>query len=124
MPTVLFVDDEIEVINSTKRILHQMSGDWTFHYATSGEEAITLLEGPEQVDVCITDIMMPGINGYELVQLILDKHPETMPIVLSGLCEETDRLEFLRMKVPFFEKPFPIEELTSTISLKLLNRLM
>jgi len=121
MPSVLFVDDEKYILDSIKRSLRQMSEGWEFFYANSGEEAKEILDGPCHIDAVVTDVMMPGLNGYELVQYILDKHPETTPMVLSGHCKEADQLEFERMNVPFFQKPFPVEELTSTISMVLLG---
>ncbi|WP_135078384.1 response regulator [Terasakiella sp. SH-1] len=123
MTSVLFVDDEENILNGIRRTLHQMGGTWEFLYATNGEEARDILEGPEHVDFVVTDIMMPGMNGYELIETIMDKYPDIKPIVISGKCDATDRLEFERMNIPFFKKPFSTMELALFISKQMVDQI-
>jgi DNA-binding NtrC family response regulator len=117
VPHILFVDDEINILSTIKRNLHQARIKWKFSYVQSAKAAMALLESTEKIDVVVTDVMMPEVNGYELVKTILEHHPDVHPLVLSGHCNKEDQLEFEKLQVPFFSKPFPIMELTTAISL-------
>ncbi|NVK20336.1 MAG: response regulator [Methylocystaceae bacterium] len=117
LPHILFVDDDLSILSSIKRNLHRSRIKWKFSYAQSGSAALTLLRESEKIDVVVTDVMMPGINGYELVQEIRKEYPDIHIIVLSGHCDAEDREEFEKIHIPFFTKPFPVLDLTTAISL-------
>lgn len=78
---ILFVDDEQEILNSLKRLLHREP--YKSFYARSGQEAAKLLER-EDIHVIITDLGMPGIDGLALLEEVEEKHPEIVRLVLSG----------------------------------------
>ncbi|WP_135075230.1 response regulator [Terasakiella sp. SH-1] len=115
MPTILFVDDEINVLGAMKRSFRHMGDNWSFLFADCAPLAIDILNRIEKVDVVVTDVMMPRVDGKELVKKILAEYPQTKPIVLSGQCDDAAKAEFERMKVPFYNKPFPMEELKEKI---------
>ncbi len=123
IPHILFVDDELNILSTIKRNLHRSRIKWKISYVQTAQAALALLNSGEKIDVIVTDVMMPGMNGYELVETVMEHHPDVQPIVLSGQCDETDRLEFERMNIPFFAKPFPVVDLTNTISLLLSTKM-
>jgi len=116
MPKVLFVDDETKVLDAINRNLHKKADNWTLLFADNGNKAKEVLEEHSDVKVIVTDIMMPNLNGYELIVDVLKSYPGISPIVLSGHCDEHDRLEFERLGIPFFSKPLEIDELIEAIS--------
>ena len=64
---VLLVDDEVELLDSLKRILSRR--DMEVHWADRGEEALTILE-QSRVDVVVLDVKMPGMDGLEVLDHI------------------------------------------------------
>ena len=79
--TLLLVDDEVNVLKSLMRLLHPQ------HYrllmATSGAEALTLL-AREPVDLVISDMRMPQMDGAELLSRVRQQWPDTMRLLLTG----------------------------------------
>lgn len=79
--SVLLVDDESNVIEALKRALHKEP--YKIFSAGSADEAIEIL-ARQSVDVVVSDEMMPGMRGSELLALVNNKYPETVRIMLTG----------------------------------------
>ena len=87
--TVLFVDDEPNILRAIKRALFTM--DITLLLAESGAKALELLEKNE-VHVVISDMKMPQMSGAELLEQVAINYPETFRVVLTGYADiESDR---------------------------------
>jgi len=82
---VMFVDDEEGVRLAWNRYLSEHGFDVTT--AEDGEKAITKLRS-EKVDVVVSDLKMPAIDGIELLQWIHDEQPDTRFILLTGYGNE------------------------------------
>ena len=67
--TVLFVDDEPNVLQGIRRITRRQRGQWNMHFIASGEEALRAIEELD-VDVIVSDIRMPGMDGTELLRRV------------------------------------------------------
>lgn len=82
--TLLVVDDEKNILSSLKRLL-QVDG---YHLLTaeSASEALALLEA-HPVDLVISDMYMPEMNGVELLCRIAQNYPETIRILLTGFSD-------------------------------------
>ena len=59
---ILFVDDETNILDGLRRMLRPLRQEWEMRFASSGEEALRLLE-QEPCDVLVTDMRMPGMSG-------------------------------------------------------------
>jgi len=79
--SVLFVDDEIEVLQLLNQSL--MDEDYKKFFAQSVEESMEIIE-KYPIDVLVTDIIIPGTNGLELMKMIQDKHPKIIRIIISA----------------------------------------
>ncbi|MEV8465429.1 ATP-binding protein [Fluviibacterium sp. DFM31] len=116
---VLLVEDEAPVRAFASRAL-QLRG-LTVIEAESAEEALELLEDPDlDVDVFVTDVVMPGMDGPNWVRRALQERPDTRVIFVSGYAE--DALSDHETKIPnsvFLPKPFSLEALTSTVQAQL-----
>lgn len=111
--TILIVDDEEFVRRTTCRILSR-AGHQLLE-ASSSEEALELLAGqPVPVDLLLTDLTMPGIDGLELVRRLRSDQPALRVLFMSGYPEE-GRLDQLE-DVEFIRKPFTPNELKTKIS--------
>ena len=113
---VLLVEDEAPVRAFASRAL-KLRG-YTVLEADSAEAALSTLEDEAlQVDVFVTDVVMPGLDGPSWVRQALSKRPETRVVFMSGYAE--DALEGTEGPVPnsvFLPKPFSLNELTETVA--------
>lgn len=78
---VLFVDDEINILNSIKR--STIFEDYEAMFAVSGEKAIEIVS-QNNISVIVSDMKMPNMNGLELLKKVKEISPDTIRIVLSG----------------------------------------
>lgn len=79
--TVLFVDDEKEILNSLRRLLR--TEQYNLLFAQNGVEALHLIE-KEDVHVIVTDLGMPGMDGLELLGQVQERFNEIIRLVFSG----------------------------------------
>ena len=81
---VLFVDDDLQIIKSFKRLLRKK-----FHLDTalSATEALKRMDSHGPYAVVITDFRMPETDGVELLRRIKEKHPDTVRIMLTGFAD-------------------------------------
>jgi len=117
---VLIVDDEEDLLWSLQNNLCNDSLKVDILVASSGEQALEVLNGSEQVDLVITDIKMPGISGLDLLIEIKNRYPYTSVIVMTAFpSNEYKREAILKGSLHFLEKPFDINELREMVSLAL-----
>lgn len=82
--TILFVDDERSVLSSIRRLLRRE--DWKLLFANSGLEALDLLQD-HSVDLVVSDMRMPEMDGADFLKKVRQLYPETVRIVLTGYAE-------------------------------------
>jgi len=82
--SILFVDDEKQILKSLKRLF--ALSDYNTFFANDGREALDILD-KESIDLVVTDIRMPYMDGYELLSKIKEKHPMVLRLVLSGFTD-------------------------------------
>lgn len=111
---VLVVDDVRLVLTSLRRLL----GRAGFHVevAESGAEALALLERAE-VDVVLSDFMMPGMNGIELLREVAAKWPHARRAILTAQAEKEllDRALADGLLHAAFQKPWNNQELVEAL---------
>jgi two-component system phosphate regulon response regulator PhoB len=92
---ILVVDDEKDVVEVVSHFLEEEG--YTVHAAYDGEEALEMASG--DVDLIVLDIMLPGVDGYEVCQKLRSRvETEDIPIVfLSAKTEEEDQIEGLML---------------------------
>jgi len=113
--SVLFVDDEPLVLQGLKRMLRGEREAWTMRFATSGREALGLLER-EAFDALVTDLRMPGMDGEQLLNTVKDRHPHMVRIVLSGGMNQASSFKTVRCAHRYLAKPCDAEALKSALS--------
>jgi nitrogen-specific signal transduction histidine kinase len=109
--TVLVVDDEEAVRSGTRRALERAG--YAVIPATDGSDALRLLtEHHGTVDLVVTDVMMPGLGGRELVGRLKIVRPNLRVLFISGYTEEGVRKQgVLEPGAVYLEKPFTPEGL-------------
>jgi len=102
---ILIVDDEPAVLHLL-RVTFDRAG-YAVRLAPNADEAKAALEG-EDFDVVISDVKMPGTNGYELVQWIARNHPATRTLLMSGFDTECSKYpgssDYRKIAKPFVPK--------------------
>jgi CheY-like chemotaxis protein len=111
---MLFVDDEENVLAALRSRLRRKKSVWDMQFARGGDEALALL-AQGAVDVMVTDMRMPGMDGGELLGRVRERHPDTVRMVLTGHvdAEAAERAQQLAHRV--VRKPFDGEVLQRLI---------
>lgn len=112
--SILFVDDEINIIAGYKRMLHSLRKEWNLIFTTSGKEALEIIES-NPIDVVISDIRMPGIDGTQLLTKVKEKYPHIVRITLSGYANDNMALRNTRIVHQSLSKPTTPEIIKFTI---------
>ncbi|MCJ7611734.1 MAG: response regulator [Candidatus Aminicenantes bacterium] len=111
---ILIVDDELNVCKSLRRAL--ICPEYDIDMVLSGEEALQK-EEEEKYDVVIADLMMPGINGLDLLQSLKAKNALAKVIMITGY--PTLKTTFQAMQIGAFDylpKPFLPAELRALVA--------
>lgn len=101
---VMFVDDESRVLSGIERALIMQDTEWECRFASSGHEALTLLE-EIPADVVVSDMRMPFMDGAEFLTQVRNRWPGTIRIILSGYSEPDATLRMLDVAHRFVSKP-------------------
>lgn len=112
--TVLFVDDEVNILKALKRLTRHEP--WTVLCAARGADALELLDrAPAQV--VVSDQRMPEMSGVDLLQSVRDRHPDVVRMMLTGYTEMNVAVDAINRGEIFrlITKPWNDEELKATI---------
>jgi DNA-binding NtrC family response regulator len=113
--TVLLVEDEESVRQLVRETLQ--SRGYQVIEAENGEQALRAanqMNGP--IHLLLTDVVMPGMGGKELAQQILQAHPGTRVLFLSGYAEDTMVPDgILDSGSAFLQKPFTLQNLARKV---------
>ena len=110
--TVLVVEDEPSLRNLLEKFLSEH--DCHVIAVTDSHTALEHLNsGVDVPDLILTDINLPGMDGYDLLQEVKKQHPEMRVVILSGLVEETVRRAADPQPDAILKKPITLGELGS-----------
>ena len=113
--TVLLVEDEDAVRAIARRVLTKAG--YRVIEARSGTEALRISREPSvTIDLIVSDIVMPELNGPDLVREVRAQQPSVKVLFMSGYTENTIlKASVLQHETAFIEKPFSLEGLTSKV---------
>ena len=119
LKTILVVDDDLAVLGVIKCMLE--SGDYAVLLAHSAEIALRLAERADiAIDLMVTDVVMPDMNGPELAQRMVSGRPHLRVLFMSGYTDsEVVRFKVLNRGLEFLPKPFNSHDLVETIRMML-----
>lgn len=115
MKRILFVDDEVRVLDGIRRLLYHLRAEWRMSFAAGGAQALEIM-AHESFDVIVTDIRMPGMDGIELLARTRALYPGVVRIVLSGQSDRDLTLKSALNAHQYLSKPCDAESLTATIA--------
>jgi HD-like signal output (HDOD) protein/CheY-like chemotaxis protein len=112
---ILFVDDDINILNGLRRMLRGMRKEWDITFLDSGAQALLLIQD-QPFDVVVSDMRMPGIDGATLLKEVRKVQPRAVRIILSGFAEEEIVLKTVGPAHQYLAKPCESESLVKTIN--------
>ena len=111
-PTLLIVDDEEIIRDLCARALK----DYRILQAENGQAALKILD-QQEVDLVLADIMMPIMNGLDLLQQVKERDPSQLVIVMTGYADKDIILRALKAHADdFIQKPINLLQLKTTIN--------
>ncbi len=117
---ILLVDDDIEILELLQRHLHSM--DYHTYKAVSVKEAIYILQDTE-IDLLITDINMPEIDGTQLIKYVAEHYPDMPKLVVTGFPSIEDALSVIKSgALDYLTKPFTKMELADSVKKSLAHK--
>jgi DNA-binding response OmpR family regulator len=121
---LLVVDDEAPILKLVTRILSTDNYDIT--QAESGDAAAQMVSKPDYsgVDLLVTDLMMPGMNGRELASIVRGKYPKVRVLYVTGFADTLFKdLTELAEGESFIEKPFGTDGLLEATRLLMFGQI-
>ncbi len=119
MKKILIVDDEISVRDSLRMIFKK---DFQVIAATNGQEALEKVEA-EEPDLILLDILMPGIDGVEVLRKVREAHPSIPAIMVTATKTVRTAVEAMKLGAyDYVTKPFDVEELRLIVGRALESR--
>lgn len=110
---VLVLEDEEDIRDFI--VINLKRAEFDVIEASTGEEALKIL-AKEDVDVAVLDVMLPGIDGFEVLKHIREKNKNIGVIMLTARGQETDKIDGLTMGADdYIVKPFSPAELVARI---------
>lgn len=110
---ILVVDDDVNILEMLQR--HLQSLHYHTYKAISVKEAVAILRETD-IDLLITDLKMPGIDGHELVKYVSEHYPLIPILVVSGYPSVSDALDVIKSgAIDYLVKPFTHEELRQAV---------
>lgn len=115
MTTIAFIDDEINILNSIKRLLRHQG--WEILTFTSPEVAVEELSVRQDIEIIVSDYRMPVMDGVEVLNILKKNCPKALRMVLSGHADlqgvllAVNQAEIYR----FITKPWVDEEFIVTL---------
>ncbi len=110
---ILLVDDDIDILELLQRHLHSL--DYHTYKAISVKEALYVLKDTP-IDLLITDIQMPEVDGIQLLNFANEHYPEVPKLVITGYPSVEGALEVIRSgATDYLTKPFTKEELKKVV---------
>jgi len=121
MKNILIIEDDEEVRENIETLL--IEEGYGVIASVNGEEGIRMTK-ENHPDLILCDIMMPGLNGYDVLRkLLMDPSVSNIPVVYLTAKVEKDDIEYGRQlgAAEYISKPFKAAELLSTIQILLGN---
>jgi len=101
---IVFVDDELNILQAMGRSFHGMRNEWNMEFLSSGAAALqSLARAP--ADVIVSDMRMPGMDGWQLLAEVKKLYPQTVRLVLSGHADPSSVMRAVGTAQLYLAKP-------------------
>jgi HD-like signal output (HDOD) protein len=114
MKSILFVDDERDLLDGLRARLYKHRNDWRMQFVVSGDEALAILQR-EPIDLVVSDVRMPGMDGGQLLTLVKEHWPTTIRIIVSGYSDPVQAARLTSLAHQYVAKPCEDRQVENTI---------
>jgi HD-like signal output (HDOD) protein len=104
MRDILFVDDERDLLDGLRARLYKHRHDWNMKFVSSGAEALAAFE-QQHVDLVVSDVRMPGMDGGQLLTTVKQRWPTTVRIIVSGYADPVQAVRLTSLAHQYVAKP-------------------
>ena len=112
---VLIIDDERSIREGSARILSRIG--FEVHTASRGENGLAYLEKDNSISIVLLDLKMPGIDGMEVLEIIKEKYPDIMVIIMTGFATVETAIQAMKQGAyDFIPKPFEPDHLRLVVN--------
>ena len=120
-PSILIVDDEKLICMTLERLL---SSDYTVYKASNGQEGLDIIRSNGNIDVVLSDIMMPVMDGIEMIETVRSENKDVIIIAMTAVCSGKNITKVMEKGADaYLLKPFDIPQLEYTIKKFLMNKI-
>jgi putative nucleotidyltransferase with HDIG domain len=112
---IVFVDDEVNILEGMRRAFHGMRGEWSMEFLPSGAAALGSL-AITPADVIVSDMRMPGMDGWQLLAEVKKLYPQTVRLVLSGHADHNSVMRAVGTAQRYLAKPCASEAVKDAIA--------
>ncbi|MGH7264243.1 MAG: response regulator [Candidatus Rokuibacteriota bacterium] len=109
----LIIDDDPRIRTLLRELLEVLG--YEVRSAADGTEGLSLFE-PGRDKLVVTDLMMPGVTGWEVVETLRPAHPEIALVIATGSVSNLDTTRLDQLRVVVLSKPFTLEELRKAVN--------
>ena len=114
----MIVDDEKLICLSLDRLL---SSDYRVYTASNGEEGLDIIRSNGDIDIVLSDIMMPVMDGLEMIETARSENPDIIIVAMTAVCSGENVTGVMEKGADaYILKPFDVPHLENTLK-KLLN---
>jgi DNA-binding response OmpR family regulator len=122
LPKIMVVDDEVGICKNVEKILKK--GNYEVTHASSAKEALAIM-AKESFSLLISDIVMPEMNGLELLKMVKKEWPVTRAVMMTAYASTDTAVKAIRMgALDYIPKPFTPDELRTTVENALSGKLV
>src|ERR1043166_5905113 len=111
---ILFVDDESSMLFMYETAFKRMGDEWEMFFARNGAEAMALME-KAPCQLIVSDLVMPGLSGTQLLTQVQERFPQTTRIILSGQADRYDVAKCVGAVHQYLLKPCDFATLLATL---------
>ncbi len=115
MIRIMFVDDDVNVLEAMQRTMRPMRHEWSMEFVSSGPEALARL-AKTPADVIVTDMCMPSMDGWQLLSEVKALYPQTVRLVLSGHADPGAIMRLVGTAHQYIAKPGETATLKAAIA--------
>jgi len=112
-PTIVVVDDEPLLLMIVAETLRDAG--YNVREAGTSDLAVSILNEPGPVDLLISDIKMPGLNGYQVVDLGMSVRPKLRVLLMTGYAQDPLPKRMADAGVQVLHKPFDFDTLPQVV---------
>ena len=117
MKYLMFIDDDKNLLDSMKRMLHPLKDKYDISFFTNAKDALETLKNVK-IQIVFVDYKMPEMDGLEFLTTVKDTHPEIKRILLTGQSEEEVYIKAKNLVHKYISKPCEFEDIIKAIEEK------